>query len=67
MMSRGKILRMSPQRVEYEAWKQERREDARAAHGDAWTGMNARMPDPETVKRQVNAEIARYLAEKGAK
>jgi len=63
-MMRGKILRMSDRRVQYEAWKQERREAARDTHGDAWTGMNARLPEPATLKRQVDAEIRRYLATK---
>jgi len=61
-MMRGHILRMSDRRVQYEAWKQDRRQAARDTHGDAWTGMNASLPDPATVSRQVNAEIKRYLA-----
>jgi len=48
-----------------ERYKQDRRKAAAETHGDAWSGLCARVPSPGVTKRQVDAEIARWMAKKG--
>ena len=53
---------LTADRLRYEQYKQDRRKAAAETHGDAWTGMCARVEDPAITERRVRAEIARWKA-----